>query len=29
LRGKAFLVWMSWDGKKDMIRWSKLGHVIH
>ena len=29
LRSKAFLVWMSWDGKKDMIRWSKLGHVIH
>lgn len=28
LRGKAMLVWMSWDGKKDTIRWSKLGQII-
>lgn len=29
LRGKAFLVWMSWDGNADTVRWSKLGKVIH
>lgn len=29
LRGKAFLVWMSWNGKKDTIRWSKIGQLIH
>lgn len=28
LRGKAFLVWMSWNGKKDTVRWSKLGSII-
>jgi signal peptidase I len=29
LRGKAFLVWMSWNGKKDNLRWSKIGRLIH
>ncbi|MDI9817578.1 MULTISPECIES: signal peptidase I [unclassified Legionella] len=29
LRGKAFLVWMSWNSKTDSIRWSKIGRVIH
>jgi signal peptidase I len=29
LRGKAFLVWMSWNGKADTIRWSRIGHLIH
>ncbi len=29
LRGQALLVWMSWNWKKDTIRWSKLGTVIH
>ncbi|KTC81586.1 signal peptidase I [Legionella brunensis] len=29
LRGKAFLVWMSWNGKTDSIRWSKIGRTIH
>lgn len=29
LRGKAFLVWMSWNGKTDSIRWSKIGRLIH
>ncbi|CEK10041.1 signal peptidase I [Legionella hackeliae] len=28
LRGKAFLVWMSWNGKTDSIRWSKIGRTI-
>jgi len=29
LRGKAFLVWMSWNGKTDSLRWSKIGSLIH
>lgn len=29
LRGKAFLVWMSWNGKTDTVRWSKIGKLIH
>lgn len=29
LRGKAFLVWMSWNSNTDMIRWSKIGRLIH
>ena len=29
LRGKAFMVWMSWNGKTDMVRWNKLGRMIH
>jgi signal peptidase I len=29
LRGKAFLVWMSWNAKTDSIRWSKIGKIIH
>lgn len=29
MRGKAILVWMSWNGKTDMIRWKKLGTIIH
>ena len=29
LRGKAFLVWMSWNGKTDNLRWSKIGTLIH
>lgn len=29
LRGKAFLVWMSWNGNTDSIRWSKIGRFIH
>ena len=28
LRGKAFLVWMSWNGKTDNLRWSKIGRFI-
>jgi signal peptidase I len=28
LRGKAFLVWMSWNGKTDSLRWSKIGRLI-
>lgn len=29
LRGKAFLVWMSWNGSTDTVRWSKIGRLIH
>ncbi|MDX1837329.1 signal peptidase I [Legionella taurinensis] len=29
LRGKAFFVWMSWNGKTDSLRWSKIGRFIH
>lgn len=29
LRGKAFLVWMSWNSNTDSIRWSKIGRFIH
>jgi signal peptidase I len=29
LRGRAFLVWMSWNNKKHMPRWENIGHIIH
>ena len=29
LRGKAFVVWMSWNSKTDSIRWSKIGRLIN
>lgn len=29
LRGKAEAVWMSWNGKTDSVRWSKIGHLIN
>lgn len=29
LRGKALLVWFSWNGKTDIVRWNKLGRIIH
>ncbi len=29
LRGKAFLVWMSWDSQTVGVRWNRLGRVIH
>lgn len=29
LRGKAFLVWMSWNSKTASVRWSNLGQIIH
>lgn len=28
LRGKAFLVWMSWNSQTGSIRWSNIGHWI-
>lgn len=29
LRGKAFLVWLSWNGQTDSLRWSKMGRLIN
>ena len=29
LRGKALLVWMSWDAKTYSVRWSRIGRIIH
>jgi signal peptidase I len=29
LRGKAFIVWMSWNNKTDMVRWKKIGNLIN
>lgn len=29
LRGKAMLIWFSWNGKTDAIRWRRLGTIIH
>ncbi|MDP3560411.1 MAG: signal peptidase I [Legionellaceae bacterium] len=29
LRGKAEVVWMSWDSQSGGVRWSRLGEVIH
>lgn len=29
LRGKASVIWMSWNPKTWMIRWNRLGRVIH
>lgn len=29
LRGKAFIVWMSWNSKTDIVRWSKIGHLLN
>lgn len=29
LRGKALLVWMSWDSKTYSVRWSRIGRLIH
>ena len=29
LRGKASLIWMSWNANTYSIRWSRIGHLIH
>lgn len=29
LVGRAFFVWMSWDGERHMPAWSRIGHAIH
>lgn len=28
-RGKAFLIYWSWDGSDSWVRWSRIGRVIH
>lgn len=29
IRGKAFLVYWSWDGADTWVRWSRIGRIIH
>lgn len=29
IRGKAFVIWMSWDGKTYRIRWNRLGKLVN
>lgn len=29
IRGKAFLIYWSWDGKDRWVRWERLGDLIH
>jgi signal peptidase I len=29
LRGKAFLIWMSWNSKEGNVRFNRVGHLIH
>jgi signal peptidase I len=29
VRGKAFLIYWSWDGADRWVRWERLGHLIH
>lgn len=29
IRGKAFLIYWSWDGADSWVRWSRIGRVIH
>ena len=29
LRGKASLVWMSWNAKTYNVRWNRIGRMIH
>jgi signal peptidase I len=29
LRGKAFAVWMSWNGTTDAVRWARIGRLVH
>lgn len=29
VRGKAFIIYWSWDSRGTTVRWSRLGHLIH
>ena len=29
IRGKALVIWMSWDSKIDMVRWNRIGRLIN
>lgn len=29
MRGKAFLIWMSWNGLLNTVRWNRIGTIIH
>jgi signal peptidase I len=29
VRGKAFIIYWSWDSQGMTVRWSRIGHLIH
>ena len=29
IRGKAFVIYWSWDGEGHWVRWSRIGDVVH
>ena len=29
VRGKAFVIYWSWDGEDRWVRWERIGDVIH
>ena len=29
VRGKAFIIYWSWDSERWRVRWNRLGHIIH
>jgi len=29
VRGKAFIIYWSWDSLETMVRWNRIGHLIH
>ena len=29
VKGKAFIIYWSWDRQETMVRWKRLGHLIH
>lgn len=29
IKGKAFLIYWSWDGEDRWVRWDRIGHIIH
>ena len=29
LKGKAFIIYWSWDGKDEWVRWNRIGKLIH
>jgi hypothetical protein len=29
VRGKAFLIYWSWDGSDRWVRWERLGNIIY
>ncbi|MFQ6672047.1 MAG: S26 family signal peptidase, partial [Candidatus Tectimicrobiota bacterium] len=29
IRGRAFIIYFSWNGEKHTVRWHRLGKVLH